>query len=274
MTLNALARTAPRLQNAFRIATQDAIDNWVARVEANGGTYDSVDLLGVRVLAEAVLGAGLTDAAVRLNPFAGRDLSAALVPLFRGGGPDVDTNNGFVAGDYSRPTGITGDGSSYLDTGVQVQAFPPDSRALSVYRTSAPGSDSADIGAAADTNPWYIGITAPNTTFYQCFVGGGVPPAYSPLSTGLITGVNQPGFPSGTGLLYEGTTLRASETGGTESFPLNVFVHGFNDDGVAASLSTHGLGMYSIGPGSALWPVLSDFPSAVERAMALWGREA
>jgi hypothetical protein len=63
-----------------------------------------------------------------------RTLTGALVPL-KGTAP---TNFNFVNGDYSRTTGLVGDGSTkYLDTNRNNNADPQDSFHLSVYASSA-----------------------------------------------------------------------------------------------------------------------------------------
>lgn len=65
-----------------------------------------------------------------------RTLSGALVPL--AADMPAPTNFNFVAGDYDRRNGITGNGSTkYLDTNYADDADPQDNAHLSVYATGA-----------------------------------------------------------------------------------------------------------------------------------------
>jgi hypothetical protein len=73
-----------------------------------------------------------------------RTLDGALVPLV-GAAP---TNNNFVSGDYSRETGLVGDGSTkYLGSNRNNNSDPQDSKHLSVYVTAgSSGSGQTYIG--------------------------------------------------------------------------------------------------------------------------------
>lgn len=71
-----------------------------------------------------------------------RTLSGALVPL-AGNAP---TNANFVSGDYSRKTGLLGDGSSkYLNANRLNSADPKNSKHLSVYCTSGQSLDGSRV---------------------------------------------------------------------------------------------------------------------------------
>jgi len=75
-----------------------------------------------------------------------RTLAGALTPLV-GSAP---TNNNFVAGDYSRTTGLLGNGSSkYLNTNRNNNADPQNSCHVAVYATS--------VGATTATNKIMLG---------------------------------------------------------------------------------------------------------------------
>jgi hypothetical protein len=113
---------------------QDAAD-WQARVVANGGTVSATTMNAVKALCVSLVQAGLRDRFFRLGIFAGDNLSAALVPLYRGPsrtgtqyGGTTDTNVNFVSGDYSE-TGASGGLTSavanrYLNTGLAPSALP------------------------------------------------------------------------------------------------------------------------------------------------------
>jgi hypothetical protein len=112
----------------------EALD-WRSRVIANGGTASASTLKAVDTFCKAISSAGIRNRFLRLNLFAGDNLSACLVPLYRssslGGatvGNSTDTNNGpFVSGDYIE-TGTTGglykSGAKWLTTGVKGNDLP------------------------------------------------------------------------------------------------------------------------------------------------------
>jgi hypothetical protein len=110
---------APQVSNA------DAQD-WINRVYANGGQVSSSTASAVNTLCNSIDAAGIRDRFYRMGIFAGSNLAAALVPLYRGpslGGTQygnaTDTNVGpFVSGDYAENNGLLGNASSkYLNTG-------------------------------------------------------------------------------------------------------------------------------------------------------------
>ena len=107
----------------------DAINRFVVDAKAQG-VYDALK-------ASCVL-AGWDSLAGALTPLAGT----------------APTNNGFLAADYDRGTGLKGDGTSYLDSGRQASDDPLNDFHLSVHITEA---SSLSIGM-------YIGgqATAPN----------------------------------------------------------------------------------------------------------------
>ena len=106
----------------------DAQD-WRNRVITNGGTVSGSTLTAVSNFCRTIDAAGLRDRFYRLNLFCGTELSACLVPLYRGPsragtqyGNTTDTNNNFVSGDYVE-TGTGGgltraSGAKTLTTGL------------------------------------------------------------------------------------------------------------------------------------------------------------
>jgi hypothetical protein len=118
-----------------QVSNLDAQD-WINRVYANGGTVSTATAAAVNQFCtdiENAPGGSIRDRFYRLNIFAGSNLNAALVPLYRGPslggtqyGGTTDTNNAFVGvgTDYSETGasgGLTGNGTSkYLDTGFNI----------------------------------------------------------------------------------------------------------------------------------------------------------
>lgn len=101
---------------------------WQDAVVANGGSVGS-SLQAVSDFCDAIDAAGIRDRFIRLSMLCGGNLSAALVPLYRGASPTgtqygsaADYNIGpFVSADYSPTAGLNGNGSSKcLETGIDL----------------------------------------------------------------------------------------------------------------------------------------------------------
>jgi hypothetical protein len=98
-------------------------------VVANGGSVSATTMQAVDRFCRSIDGAGLRDRFYRLNLFCRGNLSACLVPLYRGPsasgstfGDATDTNNNFVSADYAETGvngGLKGNGSTkFLATGL------------------------------------------------------------------------------------------------------------------------------------------------------------
>lgn len=92
---------------------------WRSAVIANGGSVSGTTMTAVDRFVRSIYAAGIRDRFFRLSLMAGSDLSAALVPVFRGPvfggttyGNATDTNVNFVGGDYSLATGLQGASAS------------------------------------------------------------------------------------------------------------------------------------------------------------------
>lgn len=106
---------SPRLLRPRSTASShpEALD-WATRATAAGGTVTTTSLAAVNAFCRAIDAAGIRDRIYRLNLFAGGNINAALIPLYRsiarGGtviGSAADTNNGFVSADFAE-TGTNG----------------------------------------------------------------------------------------------------------------------------------------------------------------------
>ena len=128
---------SPRLLRPRQTLHPEAA-SWVARVVANGGTVSGTTLSAVDKFCKAIASAGIRDRFYRMNIFAGSNLNAALVPLYRGPslggtqyGGTTDTNLGspaFLVGDYNETGvsgGLLGNGTTkYLNTAFNVDQLP------------------------------------------------------------------------------------------------------------------------------------------------------
>jgi hypothetical protein len=86
---------------------QPAVAAWLARVQAAGGDVSTAQLDAHVKFYAALQRAELLGKIVRLNTFSGTNLDAALVPLFSGGGYDVEERSPGFAAQYGETTGVT-----------------------------------------------------------------------------------------------------------------------------------------------------------------------
>jgi hypothetical protein len=116
-------------------ATNADAQAWINNVYLNGGTVSTATANAVNTFCTSIESAGIRDRFYRLNLFAGSNLSAALVPLYRGQslggtqfGNTTDTNTNFVSGDYvetGATGGLKGNGSNKsLNTGLLLSDLP------------------------------------------------------------------------------------------------------------------------------------------------------
>lgn len=153
MSLSVLA-AAPTIHH-------EAID-WATRVSSNGGTISTTVLRAVSDFCAAADQGAFRAAIYRLNPFAGGNLSGALVPLYRGptfGGTTLgnvtDTNVNFVSADFietGATGGLKGNGTNkYLQTGFTLTNLPTTSSShMSVSATGLATSGSRAFMGASD----------------------------------------------------------------------------------------------------------------------------
>lgn len=180
---------------APQVANADA-QSWIDRVYSNGGTVSTATAAAVNTFCTSIESAGIRDRFYRLNLFAGSNLSAALVPLYRGTslggtqfGNTTDTNNNFVSGDYSESgaaAGLTGNGSTkYLATGLPQTYTGNNSihQAIGFVPNTAAGYQ-CFIGARYNlANSVAHEVRGANANFrVSAFSSGQVTAAYSPSS--------------------------------------------------------------------------------------------
>jgi len=177
--------------------------------------------------------------------------------------------NGFAGGDYSRTDGLTGDGTSYLDTGRANNADPQNDHHMAAYSTSTQVGGNISFAGAVDgtyaktiyrtsANSWllYDGrLTAPTSGVANASLVGlvGVTRTGSSAFSGRVAGVpaekNEPSFSWG---------------------PLNIFVFGYNGSGTLTAPTSSRLAFYSIGTSLGTDPAdgLADLDTAVTNLMA------
>jgi hypothetical protein len=258
-----------------RTTHHEALD-WATRASANGGTISTTLLRAVSDFCATIDRNSLRDRFVRLNPFAGGNLSGALVPLYRstsfGGtvlGNATDTNNNFVSGDFTETTGLKGNGTTkFLNTGFTPASFVSTSSVHLSYSgtgletTSAATSGSGDrfgIGTYNNTEgglydlsvAHYLSATGPNQrgsrmstfTFYTYASSSSCGATESHLIGTRTSTTAAALYGAGSSIATNGGTVTPS----SHSQPFYVF--GLNLNGTAGVLTAGTFRMYSIGNG-------------------------
>jgi len=257
-------------------------------VTANGGTVSTTTMKAVDVFCKAIDSAGIRGRIWRLNLFAGSNLSAATVPLYRGTsaagtqyGNTTDTNANFVSGDYSETgstAGLKGNGSTkYLNTGLLVTDIP-DARHLAVHLTVASQSFST-VWLGADNYPdsgYYlnaIGVGGDTSTSRQR--------AFSTDFNGTLGSNSNASFILGNAIasggaasLYRNSTqIGTATTSSRTRTGLAHYVFAANRKNSAVDFNGSTLGAYSIGE-SMTQAQVSSFDSAMRTFQAALGRNA
>jgi hypothetical protein len=141
---------------------------WLARVDTVGGTVTVSQVMAVSRFISALNSLGITDTNARVSGFVGTNLAAAMVPVFKGPGPDSDTNVGFTASDFYPQKGILGTqgtlAGSYMLTGCYADQFNIPDRMLSTWVTEhygitfcgLIGCDGDGTGTGICTHGWWL----------------------------------------------------------------------------------------------------------------------
>jgi hypothetical protein len=265
---------APQVGNA---EAQD----WISRVYANGGTVSTSTASAVSTFCDAIEAAGIRDRFYRLGIFAGSNLNAALVPLYRGPtfggttyGNATDTNEGglFVTANYNETGasgGLTGNGSSkYLNTGLAPSALP--SVATGHMAAYAPQTTPADatkafMGCASGSSQYNLsyslntgtGLARLRTTW------GGTSGHDANEPSGVFRGgLRLSSRTSATAFrtYHNSTQVSLLETSVTPvSHANNWFVFAFNSAGTPIQYSSDSMRAYSIGESMSAEQVASYY---------------
>lgn len=242
--------------NKIEIARPSALtSDWYARVLANGGIVTPLQVALVNALAQAYADAGLTDATCRFNPYCGQNLAAALVPVFRGGGPNIDTNVGFVAGNYSVSGGLVGGVGKHLNTGVDVTTLTgavSTSWHHGVYSLDgASYSTAIDLAAVNGTTKRNLLFVNRTTTGARSDVWNSTTAAASyptPAAGEMIRLVLGNRISTSNHRLYADGVQKATNGAGSGTMPnIPIFIHARNNSGVADEWTPRALGGYTFG---------------------------
>lgn len=104
--------------------------------------YDIANDYLIRSLSD--LGGAYWDTMETFIPLVGRTFGGLLVPLRDG--MTAPTNSGFVTGDYNPATGLNGDGTSFLNTGVNGEDLPQDDISMGAWAYDTPSLSGCLVG--------------------------------------------------------------------------------------------------------------------------------
>jgi hypothetical protein len=200
-----------------------------------------------------------------------RTLAGALVPVV--GDAPTNVADGFVEGDYSRTAGLTGDGTSYLDSGRANDDDPQDDVHNSVYVSSAVGTGSVygligTSGQSAPNGETVIGIddrSSADTVFFRATNNtAALNVAGKGHTTGLYGVARQDA--AGFNARVDSTAYSLVQASATPA-SINAFVFARNNNGTASNISNGTLAFYSIGTSLSL----EDLDTAVTNLITAIG---
>jgi hypothetical protein len=246
----------------------EAVD-WARRVSTNGGTISTTVLRAVADFCAAIDSGGLRGRFVRLNLFAGGNLSGALVPLYRatsfGGavvGNATDTNNNFVSGDFvetGSSGGLSGNGTNkyLLCGGVLASVNRADSHAAAYgFNLTSPSTgDRILMGAESASGAGIVSLQTRDATNTQRLIyysansytnfGLGVPTTSGFVMGSAVSSTDLRLYADGT---QSGSTVAGNRgTGAQTSTSMPVFAYSSN--GSILGYSSARLCAYSVGLG-------------------------
>jgi hypothetical protein len=225
----------------------DAIDYLSRMAAADGAGVETGVAVAVDAFFRDTKAAGVFSALKACCILAGaRTLAGALIPVV--GDAPTNVADGFVEGDYSRTAGLTGDGTSYIDSGRANDDDPVNDNHNAAYVTAANtlGAGSyigASLGLQGGANN--LSSDPANTRIFtrnrsdaaELFVG-------KQSAVGLL-GVSRPGAANYIARI-EGsdTTINAASIGAS---PDNLFVFARNVGGSPNQTTDATIAFYSIG---------------------------
>ena len=238
------------LTSKYSFVDTDALD-FFTRVVSNGGTISANTQTAVDTFVKAAKVNGYWSKLNRINLFCGDQLVAATVPLKVGGGSALDTNNGFVAGDYTEATGLKGNGSSkYINTGLTPSASLTANDTHQAFYIRGTVADTPGTFGSLGGSRLLLEPPASSGPFLddQYDSGNGRVSSSNVSPSGFIVGSRTA---SNAHTVYRnGSSIGSNTTSGGTFANVNVayFIFAFNA-GSAGNFSKHTLAAYSLGAG-------------------------
>lgn len=242
--------SGPYVDRQLYFDPNDEATSWADHaVVHNGGTVSAATKGYASTFIAAIKTAGIRSKILRLNLYAGDQLAACLTPIIRDVGGFFDVNTGFVAGDYSEATGLTGNtaNTKYLNTMV----IPSEHLLLNdvhigFYNRTASGEAKIPIGVS--------NVGGTEVTYCLCgYSGLSYWNAWGSASQINVADVNGRGFYCGVRdasekRLYKAGTSIVSGVVLTGALPsLPIYVHCYNLNGAASDSTLRNLAGYTIG---------------------------
>ena len=220
---------------------QDALTYLAAVEAADGQALESGVRLAVNAFVKGCKADGIWPAIKASCILSGaRTLTGALVPLT---GANAPTNFNFVSGDYSRKTGLVGNGTTkYLNSNRANNADPQNSSHIAAYVSSQATGTIMVGGDNGSTGKNFIDDTGINGRFH-CRTFSSV--STTRINANTLAGVSR--F-SGASFNYRfnGSTITQS-TASNLPDGVNTFIYARSNGGVIQNFSPHRLAFYSIG---------------------------
>lgn len=238
--------------------------SWRTRVVANGGSVSSSTFRAVEVFCRSIESAGIRDRFYRLNLFAGSNLSAALVPLYRGpslGGTQfgnvTDTNTNFVSGDYvetGASGGLQGNGSTkHLATGLPMTFAGSIQTHLGCgFIPNTANTYQVLVGARYNLSGSYAHEVSGTLAVFRpsIFSGGAITSSYSPASGRNTFLQNWAGSENSQNYYSRNTLLTGGAAGAYSSTNTTAFlVFAGDSNGTTAGRFSGNIDYYSLGLG-------------------------
>ena len=222
----------------------DALTYLAAVAAADGAPVETAVAMAVDDFFTGCKADGIWDAIKASCILCGaRTLAGALVPLV--GDAPTNVADGFVEGDYSRTAGLTGDGTSYLDSGRNNNTDPQNNFHMAVYETQGTKDGKPLMGCGIITNEAGVsnfGRYSSSGWFTRCRHGASFLNQTDPGGAAGLAGVSRSSAPTVIARSFgvSTTATQASQTPFSDS--LTIF-------GLAgtSSFTTSTLAFYSIG---------------------------
>jgi hypothetical protein len=225
------------------------------RVVAAGGSMTVATLDSIEKFVRDCKEAGLWSRLLEVCPFAGSDLTSALVKLVRPNGvANSLTNVNFVAGDYSETGvngGLNGNGTTkYLNTGFNIQTHLPDNAHMSFYLRDDVGgaANVIAVGAISGSDQYWAGALNPASQVHSRFGQLTLVTGSGGLTKGFYVGSRTAA--NSLKLYRNGAQVGADSNTVTHTkLNYNAFVFAYNNGSAAGGFLAGRLAFYSIGHG-------------------------
>ena len=216
-------------------------------VPQNGGTVSAATKGYAATFIAAIKTAGIRSKILRCNLYAGNQLAACLTPIILDIGLRMEFNNGFVSGDYSEATGLTGNtiNTKWHSPGViPATHLSLNDYHLGFYNRSASSQAGHPCGVhnSGGTEITRVLCNYSGTSYFAAW--GTDRTVADAVGVGLYIGVRDA---SETRLYRAGTSIVNNSTlvGARPAFP--IYFHALNQFGTAANSTNRTLAGYTIG---------------------------